>query len=140
MHNNYYFLRQLTPALEKAIRLSVVSECFSQNKDELVIRFERQDSPFFIRASLSSSFSCLSFPQNFHRARRNSIDLFEKLIGHRVEGIRQYENERSFTINFSNNISLLFKMHGNRSNVILFRMALLPKSLKTIFPKMNHYV
>ena len=65
MHNNYYFLRQLTPALEKVIRLSVVSECFSQNKEELVIRFERKDSPFFIKASLSPSFSCLSFPGKF---------------------------------------------------------------------------
>ena len=135
MHNNYYFLRQLTPALEKAIRLSVVSECFSQNKDELVVRFERQDSPFFIRASLSSSFSCLSFPQNFHRARRNSIDLFEKLIGQRVEGIRQYENERSFTINFSNNISLLFKMHGNRSNVILFQDGIVAEIFKNNIPE-----
>ena len=120
MHNNYYFLRQLTPALEMAIRASVVSECFSQNKEELVIRFERKDSPFFIKAALSPSFSCLSFPENFHRARRNSIDLFENLIGQRVEGSRQFENERSFAINFSNNYSLLFKMHGNRSNVILF--------------------
>ncbi|HZB14655.1 MAG TPA: NFACT RNA binding domain-containing protein [Chryseolinea sp.] len=120
MHNNYYFLRQLTPALEDAIRSSVVSECFSQNKDELVIRFERKDSPFFIKASLSPSFSCLSFPDNFQRARKNSVDLFEKLIGQRVEGIRQYENERSFTVNFSNNFSLLFKLHGNRSNLILF--------------------
>jgi predicted ribosome quality control (RQC) complex YloA/Tae2 family protein len=120
MHNNYYFLRQLTPALEKAIRLSVVSECFSQNKEELVIRLERKESPFFIKASLSPSFSCLSFPENFQRARKNSIDLFAKLIGQRVEEIRQYENERSFAIIFGNNFSLLFKMHGNRSNVVLF--------------------
>ena len=134
MHNNYYFLRQLTSALEKAIRLSVVSECFSQNKDELVVRFERQESPFFIRASLSPSFSCLSFPENFHRARRNSIDLFEKLIGQRVEGIRQYENERSFAINFSNNISLLFKMHGNRSNVILFKDGIVAEIFKNNIP------
>ena len=121
MHNNYYFLRQLTPVLENAIRSSVVSECFSQNKDELVIRFERLNSPFFIKASLSPAFSCLSFPENFQRARKNSIDLFEKLIGQRIETIRQFDNERSFAVNFGNDVSLLFKMHGNRSNLILFQ-------------------
>jgi predicted ribosome quality control (RQC) complex YloA/Tae2 family protein len=120
VHNNYYFLRQLTQSLEKVVMPAVVSECFSQNKDELIIRFERKESPFFIKASLSPSFSCLAFPENFHRARKNSIDLFEKLIGQRVERIHQYENERSFSIGFSNNVTLLFKMHGNRSNLILF--------------------
>ena len=120
MHNNYYFLRQLTQSLEKVILSSVVSECFSQNKDELIIRFERKDAPYFIRASLSPSFSCLTFPENFNRARKNSVDLFEKLIGQRVTRIHQFENERSFSIHFSNSLSLLFKMHGNRSNLILF--------------------
>ncbi|WP_276369952.1 NFACT RNA binding domain-containing protein [Chryseolinea sp. H1M3-3] len=120
MHNNYYFLRQLTKSLENTLRSTVVSECFSQSKDELIIRFETQGLPFFIKANLSSSFSCLSFPDSFHRARKNSVDLFQTLIGQRVEGIHQFENERSFAINFSNEIVMLFKMHGNRSNLVLF--------------------
>lgn len=120
MHNNYYFLRQLTRQLGSTLRGAVISECFSQNKEELVIRFETNASPFFIKASLSPQFSCLSFPDNFHRARKNSVDLFQALIGQRVSDCRQFENERSFTINFGNQYSLLFKMHGNRSNLILF--------------------
>jgi predicted ribosome quality control (RQC) complex YloA/Tae2 family protein len=120
VHNNYFFLRQLTLKLKGILQSTVVSECFSQSKDELIIRFEKNDDPFFIRASLSPAFSCLSFPENFHRARKNSVDLFQNLIGQRVEGIRQFENERSFAILFSNNFSLLFKMHGNRSNILLF--------------------
>ena len=56
MHNNYYFLRQLTPALEKVIRLSVVSECFSQNKEELVIRFERIGFTFFYQGKFVAIF------------------------------------------------------------------------------------
>jgi predicted ribosome quality control (RQC) complex YloA/Tae2 family protein len=121
VHNNYYFLRQLAQSLEKVLDGTIISECFSQNKEELIIRFETEEKPFFIKATLSGSFSCLSFPDNFHRARRNSINLFDKLIGQRVEAFRQFENERSFAILLSNNFSLLFKMHGNRSNIILFQ-------------------
>jgi predicted ribosome quality control (RQC) complex YloA/Tae2 family protein len=120
MHNNYYFLRQLSLELEKRISGTVVSECFSQNKDELIIRFETRTQPFFIKASLQSEFSCLSFPGDFSRARKNSVDLFEALIGQRVERIVQFTNERSFAIEFSENFKLLYKMHGNRSNVVLF--------------------
>ena len=120
MHNNYYFLRQLSKSLEKSLTGMVISECFSQNKDELVIRFETHTEPFFIKASLDPSFTCLSFPGDFSRARKNSVDLFGDMIGYRVSGIRQFENERSFAILLSEDKSLLFKMHGNRSNIILF--------------------
>ncbi len=130
MHNNYYFLRQLTKSLEKTLRYTVVSECFSQSKEELLIRFETQGSPFFIKANLSPSFSCLSFPENFHRARKNSVDLFQKLIGQRVKDIHQFENERSFTINFSNDVVMLFKMHGNRSNIVLFENGVVTEIFK----------
>ncbi|HEY9047174.1 MAG TPA: NFACT RNA binding domain-containing protein [Ohtaekwangia sp.] len=119
MHNNYYFLRQLSSTLTPLLTGTVISECFSQNKDELVIRFETHTEPFFIKASLEPSFSCLSFPRDFNRARKNSVDLFEKLIGQRVTGIRQFTNERSFAILLTDDLMLLFKMHGNRCNIIL---------------------
>jgi len=121
MHNNYYFLRQLSRELESRLRGTVVSECFSQSKDELVIRFETHEEPFFIKASLLPAFSCLSFPENFQRARKNSADLFDELIGRRLVSIRQFENERSFAMVFNDDVTLLFKMHGNLSNVILFK-------------------
>lgn len=107
-----------------------MSECYSQNKDELIIRFETQNSPFFIKAALSPSFSCLSFPGNIKRTRRNSVNLFDALVGLRVETFRQFENERSFSINFNNNFSLLFKMHGNRSNIILFQEGVIVELFK----------
>ena len=121
MHNNFYFLRQLSKSLESVLQGSVVSECFSQSKDELIIRFEVGTDHFFIRASLLPDISCLSFPENFQRARKNSVDLFPEIIGRRVSDIRQFSNERSFAICFSENLDLLFKMHGNRTNIALFR-------------------
>ena len=121
MHNNFYFLRQLGKALESKLSGSVVSECFSQSKDELLVRFEIDAESFLIRASLLPAFSCLSFPQSFQRARKNSVDLFPEIIGRRVLGIRQFKNERSFLISLSEEVNLLFKMHGNRTNIVLLR-------------------
>jgi predicted ribosome quality control (RQC) complex YloA/Tae2 family protein len=120
VHNNFYFLRQLSAALQPALTGSVVSECFSQSKDELILRFEMQRQSLVIKASLLPTFSCLSFPDTFQRARRNSVDLFTELVGRRVTGIRQFNNERSFALTLSDNFVLLFKMHGNRTNIVLF--------------------
>lgn len=99
---------------------AVVSACFSQSKDELIIRFEIGRESFFIRASLSPELSCLSFSENFQRARKNSVDLFSSIIGRKIQGVQQFENERSFALRLSEQHDVLFKMHGNRTNIILF--------------------
>jgi predicted ribosome quality control (RQC) complex YloA/Tae2 family protein len=65
----------------------------------------------------------LSFPSSVERARKNSIDLFTAVIGHRVKGLRQFRNERSFAIELEEEKVILFKMHGSRSNVLLFENA-----------------
>jgi predicted ribosome quality control (RQC) complex YloA/Tae2 family protein len=121
MHNNFYFLRQLSKELsEKLIGFTVVS-CFSQNKEELIIELNNSHESFFIKASLQPSFCCLSFPSGFSRAKKNSIDLFNGIELKKVVAIRQFQNERSFAIELEDHFALLFKMHGNQSNIVLFQ-------------------
>lgn len=120
MHNNYFFLRQLTPALEQALLQFTVATCFSQEKDELVIGLTNGSHDFFIKAQLSAHFTALSFPNSFNRARANSVDLFAPIIGQKVLAVVQLPNERGFYLQLESNLALLFKMFGNRSNIILF--------------------
>lgn len=119
MHNNYYFLRHLSAALQVRLASAQAVDCFSQNKDELVLTFDTHQGAFFLRAYLGPNFSCLSFPKQFHRARKNSIGLFNPLAGLRCTGVRQHLNERSFRLVFESDVELLFRMHGNRANVLL---------------------
>ncbi|MFC0184397.1 Predicted component of the ribosome quality control (RQC) complex, YloA/Tae2 family, contains fibronectin-binding (FbpA) and DUF814 domains [Pseudarcicella hirudinis] len=127
MQTNYYFLRQLSKALEEKLVGMVMAECFSQEKDELLIGFctdgnqWRKSRDFYIKAVLHPDFACLTFPDDFRRAGRNSVDLFKDLINLKVTGIKQFLNERAFSLQFENNFTLLFKMYGNRSNIILFQ-------------------
>lgn len=122
MQNNYYFLRQISKGLDEQLIDFQLMEAFSQVKDELVLFFYSQskNKEFYIRVSLSPSFTCLSFPPNFARAKQNSVDLFEQIIGEAVKKVRQYQNERCFSIEFANGKALLFKMYGQMANVILF--------------------
>jgi predicted ribosome quality control (RQC) complex YloA/Tae2 family protein len=120
VHNNFYFLRQLSSSLETILLKSVISECFTQNKNELMLRFETHTGSFYIRASVQPAFSCLSFAREFNRARKNSVDLFGVLIGQRVLSVRQFNNERSFALLLTNDFVLTFKMHASRSNILLF--------------------
>ena len=132
MQNNYYLLRQLTIELQTQLSGAKILSCFSQNKDELIIQFGTQArDDFFIRANLRSDQSSLSFPGTYARARKNSVSLFPELLDQYVKDIRQYVNERAFSITFGENLVLLFKMHGNRSNIILFQ----PEKQPILFKK-----
>ena len=118
MHNNFYFLRQLSSKLtERILGYSIVS-CFSQNKDELIIELNNSKDSFFIKANLSGTFSCLSFPEEFHRARKNSVDLFKETVLKKIIRVRQFNNERAFALDLEDQTSLIFKMHGNFANVL----------------------
>ncbi len=128
MHNNYYFLRQLTPRLTEILLGSRLRAAFSQNRDELVLEFALPDPAarsFYLKAYLDPKFCCLQVPERFHRAKKNSVDLFPEVQHAAVTRVRQFENERSFAIYLQSadgaSYQLLFKMHGNRANVVLFR-------------------
>ena len=119
MHNNFYFLRQLTGKLAGFLPGFVFSACYSQSKDELILQFLQGTEEFNIKALLQPYFSSLYFPEELSRARRNSVDLFQEAIDLKVQEVIQYRNERAFLIQLENSWGLLFKLHGNRSNIIL---------------------
>jgi len=127
MQTNYYFLRQLSKKLSTELTGLVLAECFSQEKDEILLGFcsegkqWRDQKEFYIKGVLHPDFACLVFPKDFKRAGRNSVNLFKEIIDLKVLSIRQFENERAFALYFENNFVLLFKMYGNRSNIILFK-------------------
>ncbi len=137
MHNNYYAFRALVDELKQELIGKKLTECFSQSKDELILIFKHQitDKGFYIKASLKPEFSCLCFPRDFARTKRNSIDLFPEFSDQTLQEIVQYDNERCFSFHFENGQALLFKMHGNRSNIIAFENNEAYKLFRSNFPQ-----
>ncbi len=147
MHTNYYFLRQLAPALElHLLSSSTLTEedttrytsglrfmaCFSQDRDEVILVFAQAKGktnyykPFHIKATLRPDFSGLMFPDTVQRARTNSVDLFSLVVGEPGEeraviGVRSFLNERCLAILLEDDFALVFKFFGNRPNLLAFR-------------------
>lgn len=119
MHFNYYFLKELTESLRSKLIEKPLASCFSQNKNELIFIFGTTQE-FIIKAIFESDICFLTFPKEFKRARKNSIDLFNEIKGKSIKEVIQYDNERSFSIVFNNDFTLLFKLHGRRANICLF--------------------
>jgi len=119
VHNNYFFLEKIVEELTGKVLGFTFGEIFSQNKDELIIACYHADEEFYIKAHLTSAICCLAFPDDFKRARKNSVDLFPGLIGKSIEKVTMVPWDRSFYIS-TDTYHLLFKLHGNRSNILLF--------------------
>lgn len=124
MHTNYYFLRQLAPALTAQLRGYRVASCFSQEKDELVIGLLNEvGREFWLKAQLGAAFPALALPETFHRARQNSVDLLPELLGRTVARVEAWPQDRVLQLTFEQDVAtLVFKLYGPRPNAI-FRPA-----------------
>jgi predicted ribosome quality control (RQC) complex YloA/Tae2 family protein len=125
MHTNYYFLRQLAPALTEQLRGYRVASCFSQEKDELVIGLlSGTGSEFWLKAQLGAAFPALALPETFQRARQNSVDLLPELLGRTVAEVTAWPQDRVLRFTFAEDGATLdLKLYGPRPNAI-FRPAI----------------
>ena len=120
MHTNYYFLRQLAPALTERLRGYRVASCFSQEKDELVVGLlSEAGTEFWLKAQLGAAFPALALPETFHRARQNSVDLLPELLGRTVARVAVWPQDRVLQFTFVEDAAtLVFKLYGPRPNAI----------------------
>lgn len=120
MHLNYHFLKFLCPRLQALMKDMRVNECFTQNKDELVIGLSDGERERYIRANLSPANTCVSFPEEFKRSKKNNVSLFSELVSEKVVDVQVLEFERAFSLRFASGKLLLFKLHGSRSNILFY--------------------
>jgi predicted ribosome quality control (RQC) complex YloA/Tae2 family protein len=124
MHTNYYFLRQLAPALTERLQSYRVASCFSQEKDELVIGLlSATGTEFWLKAQLGAAFPALALPETFQRARQNSVDLLPELLGRTVTTVEAWPQDRVLQFTFvEDDATLVLKLYGPRPNA-MFRPA-----------------
>ncbi|GAB2785922.1 putative ribosome quality control (RQC) complex YloA/Tae2 family protein [Hymenobacter luteus] len=118
MHTNYYFLRQLAPALTQQLAGYTVVACFSQEKDELVLGLTNGAEEFWLRVLLAAAGPLISLPESFHRARQNSVDLLPELLGQQVAEVSAWTNDRVLQFTFQGGATLLLKLYSTRPNAI----------------------
>jgi predicted ribosome quality control (RQC) complex YloA/Tae2 family protein len=120
VHNNFHFLKHLSNELKAILLESILLACFSQEKDELIIGFEKNDQKTFLKCTLKPDFSCLTIQNEFARARKNTVSLWEEIYGLKVQDIEIFENERAIKIELQNNYLLIIKLFGNRPNLLVY--------------------
>lgn len=120
MHCTYHFFKQLLIELQPRLINTVISDCFSQHKNELILFFEDKDgTPFYLICNVTSGFNAISARADYKKAKTKFQNYFKSIVGKQVSKIKLIENDRTFYFLLSDGSKFIFKMHGNRSNLIL---------------------
>jgi predicted ribosome quality control (RQC) complex YloA/Tae2 family protein len=121
MHNNYHFLKHLATELKTKLSGMELHACFSQEKDELMLAFTKNETEVFLKCTLKPEFSCITVQNEFARARKNTVNLWEEIYGLAVINCLVFENERALKIELQNNYLLIIKLFGNRPNLLVYK-------------------
>jgi len=111
MHFHYYTLQHLSKALTLG---EMLTACFSQSKNELVMAFHT----FYLRIGCNTPLTYVVPTRQFARARKNVVDLFESLVGKTLIETEVIAYERVLKLIFEDHYELILKLHGPQANVI----------------------
>ena len=115
---NYYTLLHIANDLRSKVTGLRLEEAFSQVRNELTLHCTNDGATTWILIGCEPSRNFLYCRTTFQRARRNSIDLFDGLIGKTIEGVEIHPSDRVIRIGFDSGHSLLVELFASKANVI----------------------
>lgn len=119
MLRNYYTLEHLAAEFNKLCG-SVVIECFSQEKNTLIIDFYENKEQYLFFSSDSRN-AAIYIMSEFNKARSNSVTLFPDLSGKILKDVKLIENERIIQFDFDEFYLFAQMFGGSRTNLCLTR-------------------
>jgi predicted ribosome quality control (RQC) complex YloA/Tae2 family protein len=116
MISNYYTLSLIARDLNHRLEGATVEAIFSQNKNELVVA---ASGSHFLLLSCDPSSNHVYLRSSFPRAKKNTVNLFPRLLGGVIRSVSLHSSDRELTIGTDKPDQLLVRMYGSKANVLL---------------------
>jgi len=129
MFDNYFFLQRVTHELRREFQHYSFVESFSQSKNELVVKLEKDSFAKFLVFSFYSLPPFIYSRDNFAKAKKNVAQHFSSLEGKQVIRLSIDQYERNIRFEFESD-HLVFVIRGNQSNCCLVSDDQIVSSLK----------
>ncbi len=117
MYKNYFFLNRLVVEINSFLRGSNVLSAFSQEKDKLNLEIKSAGQTKFLEISVSPGFPYLILKDAYHRAKKNTIDLFSDFVPSKILSLEIAGTDRVIKITLDSG-SLFFTVRGKYTNAI----------------------
>lgn len=118
-YSNSIVYRILANTLQDNLHGLILSECFSNDRDEIVFHFEgKKDLQLKVRFADGEMFYFLSDIDTF--PGKSAINQFREIVNFELLRVHFLENERVFLLEFANHYKLYFKGFGKFGNILLY--------------------
>lgn len=117
MLTNYYTLLYLASDLQSRLPESAIVEAFSQEKEQLILRFSNMDDALII--SCDRVINTLYLRQHFARARSNSVNVLARCLNQTIVAIQIHPVDRVIQFTFKSGERLDARFFGAKANVVL---------------------
>lgn len=123
MHFHYFTLQQLASALNTQFEGAVWESAFSQNKNELILSWDKG----CFRIACNTPMTYFVIIDAFAKAGKNTASLFEEAQGLTFLRARVVPYERVLIIELSSDYELIIKLHRVHPNVMLRHAGVIQK-------------
>lgn len=137
MHLQYHTLAKLADYIQTRMKNAIFGDCFTQEKDELIIGLATSEDELWLRVSCTHPLACIWPSDEIGKAKKNVVHLFTELMDKHLLRVETVRNERVLMLHFEEKHTLVLKMFGMQSNVLLMKdgkvTAIFRNSLKEDF-------
>ena len=119
MIRHYLTFARQADTLNRLVAGQVLAECWSQEKNRLLLRFIQGTDSFFVEISLDLQVGYALPLTEIHRARKNTLDFFQGMLGAKLESVAMHESERLMRMSFVGGRTLQIFFFGPGSGNIL---------------------
>ncbi len=117
MYKNYFILNRIILELNSLLQDSLITEIFSQEKDKLVFKVQNNIEKY-LEISVNPGDPYITLKDEFHRARKNSIDLFSEYLPVRINNFEISDHDRLIRIT-GDEVNFFFAVRGKYTNVFV---------------------
>ena len=120
----YFILKALAKEFDTALRGYLISEVFTQQKNELILTFVKKDDSGLMLdevslcISVTPGFNYIVMRRGITRARKNSVSLFSSLNNLSVSNISIHPFDRMLTLVVNNGMNVIIQLYNTASSNI----------------------
>ncbi|MEO8666367.1 MAG: NFACT family protein, partial [Ignavibacteria bacterium] len=139
MLNNYFTIRETADYLNKNVPGYIIHEIYTQEKNKLLIELlnENNKDEKILEYSIEKGFQYLLFKENFSKAKKNYVNLFEEAYYIKINSVNIYNDDRVICFEIGEDAKLMFTFFSNKANAYLIEGGVIKGSFKDNAANLN---
>jgi predicted ribosome quality control (RQC) complex YloA/Tae2 family protein len=132
MLNNYFTIREVAKYMDENISGYFIDEIFTQEKNKLFINLindEKRDAKI-LEYSIEKGNIYLVLKENFSKAKKNYVNLFQEVYGEKIIGVSLYNDDRAVNFKLTDENEMIFTFFSNKANCFLTDKSVIINSFK----------